>query len=412
MKSNASSTDPRVEALWVASRYGNLSSVQQLLADASLGFDIDAANKVGETALFLAAENGFHDIVRLLLDAGAKIDTPCPYFTPLQRACSSGHLHVVIEMVDRAKCDPHWVAGKVSKTLGDCVCDAAHRGQLSMLEYLLQNGADLDFVDRAGNTAVRFAASAGQLEVIKYLHSKGASLATERRDGGTTPLYNALRCRDEPGAAIADYIMQHTDVHNSKLDDGFTLLHAAAGAHHVSLVQQLIANKAEINARDRNGETPLFAAADFCPRDVTERATVLSMLIAAGADINAKTHRGDSIVDAALRPRHGVRTPTKTHLVIPTLLAAGATLASSKQLRDYLFALEVEEPHRSCAFALLRYPEMARNVIADEGYDHFSHRTLPRFINAIARTTFHGRAHLLLWYEMGGWEAETFQGAD
>ena len=55
------------------------------------------------------------------------------------------------------------------------------------LKYLVEElGADVNAADYEGNTAVHNAASRGDLDMIKYLVSKGAVVTTVNRAGQTT----------------------------------------------------------------------------------------------------------------------------------------------------------------------------------------------------------------------------------
>ncbi len=67
---------------------------------------------------------------------------------------------------------------------------AAMSGHTDCVQYLLQNGAHLDLVDRDGKTALHLAADRGQLEVIKRLVGGGQDV-NQRDWGETTPLMQA-----------------------------------------------------------------------------------------------------------------------------------------------------------------------------------------------------------------------------
>ena len=54
------------------------------------------------------------------------------------------------------------------------------------------------------------------------------------------------------------------------------------------VVELLLANKAELDARDKNGKTPLHFAASYDHRDVLE------LLLANKAEVNAKTNNGQT----------------------------------------------------------------------------------------------------------------------
>lgn len=77
-----------------------------------------------------------------------------------------------------------------------------------------------------------------------------------------------------------------------------TPLHFAAGCGEEEAVRLLIANGANVAARDHHGNTPLHLAA------VTGKWIVFSALVDAGADINLRTRLGWRAVDMASISEH------------------------------------------------------------------------------------------------------------
>ncbi len=71
-----------------------------------------------------------------------------------------------------------------------------------------------------------------------------------------------------------------------------TPLHVAARQGNIEAVRSLIAQGADVNARDETGETPLYDAACDAPLGV------MQVLIANGADVNAKDNYGRVPLDA------------------------------------------------------------------------------------------------------------------
>lgn len=60
------------------------------------------------------------------------------------------------------------------------------------MQYLLENGANLEHRDERGATVLSYAAK-GDLATVKYLHKKGLDIDSKDLDG-LTPLFCTLRC--------------------------------------------------------------------------------------------------------------------------------------------------------------------------------------------------------------------------
>jgi ankyrin repeat protein len=73
---------------------------------------------------------------------------------------------------------------------------------------------------------------------------------------------------------------------NAKNNDGWTPLYTAAETGHKDVVELLLANRADVNAKDNGSRTPLHAAAESGHKDVVE------LLLANGAEVNAKANNG------------------------------------------------------------------------------------------------------------------------
>ena len=81
---------------------------------------------------------------------------------------------------------------------------------------------------------------------------------------------------------------------NAKYKDGFTPLHRAAREGQKELAELLIAKGADVNARDDIGRTPLYYAAVQGQKEIAE------LLIAKGANVNAVgKHDSETPLDSA-----------------------------------------------------------------------------------------------------------------
>ncbi|MFB8787332.1 MAG: ankyrin repeat domain-containing protein [Potamolinea sp.] len=103
---------------------------------------------------------------------------------------------------------------------------------------------------------------------------------------GSTLLLLALRNNEQEVAQLL--IAKGADV-NAKNKNGETPLHLARSQE---MAQLLIAKGADVNAKNKNGETPLHLA---------RSQEMVQLLIAKGADVNAKNKNGETPLRLALR---------------------------------------------------------------------------------------------------------------
>jgi ankyrin repeat protein len=95
-------------------------------------------------------------------------------------------------------------------------------------------------------------------------------------------------------AKVKELVQRNPELVFSRDKDGRTPLHyAACDRQSRSLVEFLIAKKAEVNAKCNRGYTPLHLAAANGARTVTE------LLLANHAEITAKAHNGDTPLSEA-----------------------------------------------------------------------------------------------------------------
>lgn len=101
---------------------------------------------------------------------------------------------------------------------------------------------------------------------------------------------------------------------------GDTALHVAAAAHSRRLATSVVARGAEVRARNRRGAEPIHYAADGHPRAINwqpdSQYEVITFLVEAGADPNAKDNSGVAPLHRAVR--------TRSSSAVRALIEAGA----------------------------------------------------------------------------------------
>jgi ankyrin repeat protein len=160
--------------------------------------------------------------------------------------------------------------------------DAAKRGDVAAVRQALKEGADPNFAQGDGLTALHLAAEAGQLEVTKVLLAARANVHAKTRIGAYTPLHLAA------GAGHVDVVTAlleaGADARAATTSSGVTPLHLAAKAlNGDAAVRALLQKGADVNARERSDQTPLMFAA------AAGRTVSVKVLVEFGADPSLAT---------------------------------------------------------------------------------------------------------------------------
>jgi ankyrin repeat protein len=182
--------------------------------------------------------------------------------------------------------------------------DAAKGGDLAVVQAELDKGVD---VNASGNnmTPLHWAARYDHWEIAELLIDNGADvlLASPMLGGMWAPLHVAAWKGHKEVAELL--IAKGADV-NAKGRDGWTPLHEAAkrqmytssGQGHKEIAELLIAKGADVNVIDVNGKTPLDLAEEVSEDDSPEDKAVKKEI----ADLLRK-HGGKTTEELALMPR-------------------------------------------------------------------------------------------------------------
>ena len=193
-----------------------------------------------------------------------------------------------------------------SNAITDPMYDAVQEGDIETVKQLIEGGADINAKGMLGQPPLHHAV---HKDISEYLISKGADINGRDQDG-CSPLHTAaFGARKEISVIL---ISKGAEI-NSKDKFGLTPLHAAAGGRYsekfdwnVTLAMMaagmsfdedransfkdiselLISKGADVNAKGKEGYTPLHWAAQFGREGVAE------LLISKGADVNSRSQGG------------------------------------------------------------------------------------------------------------------------
>lgn len=183
-----------------AAMSGDLVRVLQLVTD---GADVNFANRLGVTALMVAAQWNRPEIVSYLLSRGANVNAQenslgC---NALMFACLSGNPHVVeLLLKNGAPVNSINIDGRTA------LMTAAFCGFTRVVKTLLNHAADSEAMDRFGATALTQAAMAGHKEVVNLLMTSGKvargakkkdRVQTRDRDKATKQSWRNGGCSDD-----------------------------------------------------------------------------------------------------------------------------------------------------------------------------------------------------------------------
>lgn len=184
------------------------SDIVRFLIDRNAELNAKSAND-DWTGLMWSIKQGNRELVTMLLEGGADIHTVVEHgawkgHTPLMLAAGEGHVEIV-----RLLCEQ---GAALETTLPDgwtALMLAAHRGDLKTVETLIEQGADVNTIVKAGKwkdyTALMAAILKKHIEIVRFLLARGAKADTGHF-WGETALTLALKIGSDE---IVDILTEH-----------------------------------------------------------------------------------------------------------------------------------------------------------------------------------------------------------
>lgn len=319
--------DASPKRLVLAARYGEESVLKYLLDG---GMDINSKDPYGDTALIAAAGNGRTAIVQLLLERGAKINlTNDQAHTALMSAAARGDYQLVHTLIGAgATVDIRNNQGETALFL------ATQYGHMSTVKVLLNAAANPNLQNtipankyNGGFTSLMYATTHGLTrEPVDW-----SAIAQLLLDNGANPNLNnshgesALVFANKRQDAVIAAMLKRAGAKDEQAYVGLgpdDALIKAARLGDVYKGEQLLSSGANVNYVDRNGVTPLLAAAhegwlpmveqlvtagaevNFVPLGLREFALSRSSAPLSDREVMAAASRGDTAMIAAGRVEH------------------------------------------------------------------------------------------------------------
>ncbi|XP_022097091.1 E3 ubiquitin-protein ligase MIB1-like [Acanthaster planci] len=306
-------------ALQAASQNGHVDVIKVLIRH---NVDVEMEDKDGDRAIHHAAFGDEPSVIELLHRANADLNARNKRRqTAIHIGVNKGHYGVVKTLLELG-CHP-----SLQDSEGDTALhDAISKKRDDILSLLLENNADICVTNNNGFNALHHAALRGNPSAMKVLLSclPRPWIVDEKKDDGYTALHlAALNNHVEVAELLVNQGHANLDIQNVNQQ---TALHLAVERQHTQIVRLMVRAGAKLDIPDKDGDTPLHEALRHHTLsqlrqlqdmqdvgkllmglgnqsgDKKSSASIACFLAANGADLNAKNKKGQSPMDLCPDP--------------------------------------------------------------------------------------------------------------
>ncbi|MGG6266749.1 ankyrin repeat domain-containing protein [Leptolyngbya sp. AN03gr2] len=267
------------KSLHVAAGIGEVETIGQYLKSGG-DPDIRLGSGYGCPMLYIAATHHQLEVARLLIQAGATIDMNCEQDNrDIETACQLGDREMVSLLIENG--------AEIGSSL---VWEAATGGHTQLVKFLIERYNLAVQCDDCRWNPADAAAIGGHLETLEFLMAQGAFIISKE-----IIYWTALNGHPE----MVQFLANHNFDPNIRAYDIDTALEAVAERGDAAMVKTLLSVGADVNAGiDTRKRTALHHAA------IWGHLEVIQLLVAAGAEVNAKAWRGETPLQVAGWWRH------------------------------------------------------------------------------------------------------------
>ncbi|XAR72196.1 hypothetical protein NMG60_11018754 [Bertholletia excelsa] len=252
------------QSFFQAVKAGDLESLKLIIQNesdhpTSISALMALQNDAGETALYIAAHNNFHEIVSYLLNfcdlQTTRIRSKAD-MNSFHVAAKRGHLEIVKELLSR------WpeLCGSCNSSNTSPLYSAAEKDHLDVVNAILDTDASSMFVVRKnGKTALHTAARYGLLRIVKALIERDSSIVSIKDKKGQTALHMAAKGQDT--SVIEELLFADHSILNERDKKGNTAVHLATRKCRPQIVALLLAyTSVNVNVINNQQETAMDLA--------------------------------------------------------------------------------------------------------------------------------------------------------
>ncbi|CAG5084194.1 Oidioi.mRNA.OKI2018_I69.PAR.g10575.t1.cds [Oikopleura dioica] len=274
--------------LMQACHQGHYDCVQLLLAH---GANVNATTPLGNNALAVATGSGFEKIIETLIAADVFIDRDeltSSIVNPLHLAVLQSRDDIVKVLLRQG------INGNVRNkfTQWTPLMTAAVSGEICTARLLFKNEIDGEKTNTNGQNAASIARKCKNSELAGFIDRKTLQNLSNSQEIKET-IISAVKKGDE--LAVKKLLLDDASLANSQSKDAATPLMYASMFGFINLVEILLENGADIDAKDyENGWTALMQATYY------GQAQIAKYLILSGANVNLRAKNGLTAFDMAM----------------------------------------------------------------------------------------------------------------
>jgi len=253
---------------------GNMKVVKRTEKD---GFDINSKLKAdGSTALMIAAAAGQNEVIRFLIEKGAAVNAKKDFgYTALMSSIINNETETASLLIEKGA-----EVNALTKINETPMSLAIEKCNTPLLSLLIEKGADINFQTKVDQKPLLIAATKGCEDVIGILIENGIDIEQANEADSTTALMKAAKFGHYESV---EFLLENRAQINKKNRQGNSAIMFAVQYGHLDILQLLLEKGADINDNNILGFTPLLYALDYHQTEMVE------YLIENGAEVNVET---------------------------------------------------------------------------------------------------------------------------
>lgn len=221
-----------------------LTSKNQKIAVLMLenGADINKLNSEGYSPLALALQNGYDDLAVDLIKKKAELN-------PKTQNTNALPYNIVFKD-DNGEMLELLIVNGLNKNPNQILLDAIADNKPRILNAALQNGANPNIADTAGQPAIWSAAAKSNLELLKVLHQNGANIEVADETKNATPLLISVVAKNKE---VFNYLLDNGADPDVQDVNGLTPIAYSILTNQISFIPSLLQAGARTDITDANG---------------------------------------------------------------------------------------------------------------------------------------------------------------